>query len=299
MAQAGGWKRTGRTFKDVSAVLARYPGLARLRPGRVTYFELADQAAISAQDLVAVLDPCAEEGSDTPGEWSDSCGWEDYPVWEQASRDLALLKRLASVNDMQFSWLDHDKELIPLIADEDRLVAHDEIAATHLAFTGYSFVGWSAGNDLVLVRSGLACSAPTGDALTEGGDDGFFLMDYPDQGTTKERSSVIADWLLRLNFAFYAALNLEPLDPAGTLDEDARGEWESSVPTEFESSVWVPEDVTSALRAELTRRSECYRYTAAARANPTGREAQVLHASGPITVYEQHWYGPLEEEPDE
>ena len=40
MAKAGGWKRIRRTFEDVPAVLARYPGLARLRPGRVTYFDL-------------------------------------------------------------------------------------------------------------------------------------------------------------------------------------------------------------------------------------------------------------------
>ena len=201
-------------------------GRVRLRPGRVTYFELADDAGISEKDLVALLDLCEEQGSDTPGEWADSCGWEDYPVWERARRDLAPLRRLASINDLQFSWVDHDEELIPMLVDEDGFVAHKEIAATHLDFTGYSFVGWSAFNHLVLLRPGLACSAPTGDALTEGGDDGFFLINYPDRGTTEERSSAIADWLLRLNFEFYAALNLEPLDPAGTLDEDARRESE-------------------------------------------------------------------------
>jgi hypothetical protein len=198
MAKDDRWKRTG-TFKDLPAVLAEYPGLARLRPGRVTYFELADEAGISEENLITLLDLCEEEGSDTPGEWAGSCGWEDYPVWESARRDLGPFRRLASINDLQFSWVDHDEELIPMLADEDGFVAHQVIAATHLDFTGYSFVGWSAGNDLVLLRPGLACSAPTGDALTEGGDDGFFLMDYPDQGTIEERSSVIADWLLRLN----------------------------------------------------------------------------------------------------
>jgi hypothetical protein len=119
-------------------------------------------------------------------------------------------------------------------------IAEQAAAELGLDFTGYSMVGWSGGDDLLLIRPGLACNMPTGDALTQGGDDGFFFVDYPDQGTPEERARVIAGWLPYLNFEFYAALHLEPLDPAGTLDE-----------------------VTLALRAALKRRSTCYRYTAA------------------------------------
>lgn len=115
MARDDGWERTG-TFKDVPTILAEYPGIARLRPGRVTYFELADEAGFPEEELVALLDPREEEGSDTAGEWAESCGWEDYSVWERAKRDLAPLRRLASVNDLQFSWVGHDEKLIPLLA---------------------------------------------------------------------------------------------------------------------------------------------------------------------------------------
>jgi hypothetical protein len=301
MAEAGGWKMTGRTFEDVSAVLARYPGLARLRPGRVTYFDLGAGAGLSASDLVALLDLREEEGSDTPDDWAAKADWGDLPIWGSpiwaGTRDPGLIRRLASIDDLQLSGVDHDGELIPVLADEDGPVSLEKIAATRLDFTGYSMVGWSGGDDLLLIRPGLACNMPTGDALTEGGDDGLFFVDYPDQGTPEERASAIAGWLLYLNFEFYAALHLEPLDPAGTLDEGVRRAWEFSVPTQYESYLRVPDEVTLALRAALKRRSACYRYTAAARANPTGREAQVLHAADPVAVLERDWFKPLEEEP--
>ena len=302
MAKAGGWKRIRRTFEDVPAVLARYPGLARLRPGRVTYFDLGGGAGLSASDFVALLDLCEEEGSDTPGDWAARADWEDFPIWGSpiwaGTGDPGLIRRLASIDDLQLSGVDHDGELIPVLADEDGPVSLEEIAATHLDFTGYSMVGWSAGDELLLIRPDLACNMPTGDALTEGGDDGFFFIHYPDQSTPEEQASAIADWLLSLDFEFYAALRLEPLDPAGTLDEDARREWEFRVPTQYESCLRVPDEVKLALRAALKQRSDCYRHTAAARANPTGREAQVLHAADPVAVLERDWFKPLEE-PDE
>lgn len=303
MANSGGWKRTGRTFEDVPSVLARYPGLARLRPGRVTYFDLGAGARLGASDFAALLDLCEEEGSDTPGDWAAEADWEDFPIWGSpiwaGTGDPGLIRRLASIDGLQLSGVAHDGELIPLLADEDGPVSLEEIAAAHLDFTGYSMVGWSAGDDLLLIRPGLACNMPTGDAFTEGRDEGFFFADYPDQGTSEERASTIGGWLLSLDFEFYAALHLEPLDPAGTLDEDARREWEFSVPTQYESRLRVPDDVKPALRAALKRRSDCYRYTAAARANPTGREAEVLHAADPVALLERDWFKPLEEEPGE
>ncbi|MDA4132992.1 MAG: hypothetical protein OK454_07705, partial [Thaumarchaeota archaeon] len=141
MAKDDGWKRRG-TFKDVPAVLAKYPGLARLRPGRVTYFDLAAEAGLSTGDLVALLDMCEEEGSESPGDWAAKADWEDFPIWDspiwEGTASPGLIRRLASIDDLQLSGVCHNGELIPVLADGDEPVILEEIAETYLDFTGYS-----------------------------------------------------------------------------------------------------------------------------------------------------------------
>ena len=86
-----------------------------------TYFDLGARAGLSASDFVALLDLCEEEGSDTPGDWAAKADWEDFPIWGSpiwaGTGDPGLIRRLASIDDLQLSGVDHDGGLIPVLAD--------------------------------------------------------------------------------------------------------------------------------------------------------------------------------------
>jgi hypothetical protein len=133
-----------------------------------------------------------------------------------------------------------------------------------------------------------------GDEL-DSGDNGFFLVDYPEQGTPEEFAAAIADWLTNITFDFWAALVLEPLDPDGTLDDRGREAW-----ADFEDGMLtvspvlrVAEGIEPLLRGALTRISDSYVRSAEARANPAGHVAQVMLASDQPDLYYGEWTGQL------
>jgi hypothetical protein len=131
---------------------------------------------------------------------------------------------------------------------------------------------------------------PWGDEL-DSGDNGFFLVDYPEQGTAAEIATAIAGWLTSIAFDFWAALVLEPLDPGATLDDQGREAW-----AEFEDGMLtvspvlrIPEGIGPPLRAELARLSDSYARCAEARANPVGHVAQVMLASEQPDLHYGGW----------
>ncbi|HUB38577.1 MAG TPA: hypothetical protein VMA72_06985 [Streptosporangiaceae bacterium] len=219
----GGWADV-REYADIPAVLAGQPELALQRPGRATWFDLADNARIGDDELVRLLDPCAAEVSDEPG-WADDAGWEDGQIWEWTSH-LDFVRRLVCITDpgsewnaRQVSWLDFHG-IHPVIADEDGFVG-ERIASFSISFTGNSMVGYTGGSQLVLVAPGTAVSIPTGDAH-EVGEFPAGCFPYPDEGNIEERAAVIADWLaysdmygaeVPVHLGLHAALQFEPFDP--------------------------------------------------------------------------------------
>jgi hypothetical protein len=289
----GTWQEVG-SFRTIEDALAGTPELRELRKGVVTFFNLAAQADISELDLAALLDLCPQEGSDNPADWSaaelDACGWEDFEVWHRA-KELPLIRRLASVNELKISGISHARECVPVLADEDGFVALDVPAESGTrAHPGVSMVGWEGGSDLMLLAPGVACSVPWGDEL-DFGDNGFFLIDYPEQGTPEEVAAAIAGWLTNIKFDFWAALVLEPLDPEGTLDDQGREAWAAFEDGTLTASpvLRVPEGIEPLLRAELTRLSDSYARCAQARANPAGRIAQIMRTSDQPDLHYGNW----------
>lgn len=299
----GGWADV-RGYADMPAVLAGQPELALQRPGRATWFDLADNASIGDEELVALLDPCAEEASDEPG-WADDAGWEDWHIWEWASH-LGFVRRLVCItgqgsewNTRQVSWLDLHG-LHPVIADEDGFVG-ERIASFSISFTGYSMVGYTGGSELVLVAPGIAVSAPTGEAH-ECGEWPPGLFRYPDEGTIEERAVAIAGWLgeseygadAPVHLGLHAALQFEPFDPDGALKEEAGQGLE--IPIDFEGWINVPGDIQDALRAALNVPGSEYAYVTEALRDPRGRPARALLDADPDVFREGHWYETLAKE---
>lgn len=291
--QVGAWQEAG-SFGSVEDALAGAPGLREVHNGVVSFFDISAQADISAHDFAALLDMCPQEGSDDPAGWSeaelDACGWEDYPLWDQA-KELPLIRRLASVNKFDISWISYGGKHLPVLADDDGPVALGVLAesGTH-AHSGVSMVGWDGGSNLVVLAPGLTCSVPWGDERGSG-ENGFFLVDFPEHGTLKETAAAIAGWLTDITFDFWAALVLEPLDPDGVLDDQGREAW-----ADFEDGTLilspvlrVPEGIEPLLRAELARRSDSYARTAEARADPTGPVAQVMLATDQPDLHYGTW----------
>jgi hypothetical protein len=200
-------------------------------------------------------------------------------------------ERLASVNELETSGISNAGKCIPVLADEDGFVALDVPAesGTH-AHPGVSMVGWDGGSDLVVLAPGLACSVPWGDEL-DSGDNGFFLVDYPERGTPEEIAAAIAGWLTNITFDFWAALVLEPLDPDRTLDDRGREAWADFKDGRLTVSpvLRIPEGIEPLLRAELTRLSVSYARSAEARANPAGHVAQVMLASDQPGLHYGNW----------
>lgn len=295
----GGW-RDVRGYADIPAVLAGQPELALQRLGRATWFDLAGNAGIGDEELVALLDPCAEEASDEPG-WADDAGWEDWHIWDWASH-LDFVRRLVCITDegSQVSWLDFHG-LHPVIADEDGFVG-ERIASFSISFTGYSMVGYTGGSELVLVAPGIAVSVPTGEAH-EVGEFPAGLFPYPDEGTIEERAAAIADWLaysdkygadVPVHLGLHAALQFEPFDPDGTLKED--GGQGLDIPIDFEGWINVPGDLQDALRAALNVPGSEYAYVTEALRDPRGRAARALLDADPDVFREGHWYETLAKE---
>jgi hypothetical protein len=292
-SQDGTWQDAG-SFGRIGDALAGPPELRELHKGVVSFFDLAPQAGISEHDFAALLDLCPQEGGDDLVDWSeaelDACGWEDYELWRTA-QELPFIRRLASVNEMQISGISDAGKCVPVLANEDGFVAFDVPAESGMhAHPGVSMVGWDGGSDLVVLAPGLACSAPWGDEL-DSGDNGFFLVDFPEQGTPEEIAAAIAGWLADITFDFWAALVLEPLDPDGTLDDQGREAW-----AEFEDGMLtvspalrIPEGIEPLLRAALTRLSDSYARSAEARANPAGRVAQVMLSSDQPDLHYGDW----------
>ena len=293
----GIWREAG-SFRGFEDVLAGTPELRELHKGVVSFFDLAGQADISEHDFAALLDLCPQEGGDDPADWPeaelDACGWEDFELWRQA-KELPFIRRLASVNELEISGISDAGKCVPVLADEDGFVAIDVPAHSGTdAQSGVSMVGWDGGSDLVLLAPGVACSAPWGDEISSG-DNGFFLVDYPEQGTPEEIAAAMAEWLTNITFDFWAALVLEPLDPDGTLDDQGREAW-----ADFEDEMLtvspvlqVAEGIEPLLRGALTRISDSYARSAEARANPAGHVAQVMLASDQPALHYGDWTGQL------
>ena len=289
----GTWRQAG-SFRTVEDLLAATPELRELHNGVASFFDLAAEADISERDFAALLDLCAQEGSDDPADWSEAelhaCAWEDFELWHQA-KELPFIRRLASINDLEISGISNAGKCVPVLADEDGFVALDLPAesGTH-AHPGVSMVGWDGGSNLIVLAPGLACSVPWGDEL-DSGDNGFFLVDYPEQGTPEEIAAAIAGWLTDITFDFWAALVLEPLDPNGTLDDRGRDAW-----ADFEDGMLtlspvlrVPRGIEPLLRAALAQISDSYARSAEARANPAGHVAQVMLASDQPDLHYGDW----------
>lgn len=292
-------------YPDIPSVFGGQPELARQRPGRVTYFDLSSDAGIDDEALVALLDPCAEEGGDAPA-WAENADcWEDWQIWEWAE-GLDFFRRLVCITDpernwydRQVSWLDNNG-LLPVLADEDGFIG-DQIASFTLTFTGYSMVGYTGGAKLILLAPGLAISVPTGEAH-EVGEWPPFLVDYPDEGSTRERALAIANWLTEAesrtdgpaHLDVHAALQFEPFDPNGTLDNG--GQNELSIAIEFDCSIDIPSDVTDDFRHVMAVPGSEYSYIKEALADPCGRAARALADADGGTFWEGCWYKALLEE---
>jgi hypothetical protein len=292
---AGDWEQIpSRPFASIADVLTAFPPLRTLHKGAVYRYDLGEWAGIDERDLATQLDLCPQEGSDDPEDWSkaelEACEWEDLAVWKQAA-ELPFVRRLASIGELDVSAIDGDATCVPVLADEDGLVALESLARTATdAHPGRSMVGWSGGCELVLLAPGVACNVPWGDEVDSGGS-GFFLVSFPEQGASEKVAAALADWITTVSFGFWAALVLEPLDPHGTLTDEQRQAWE-----DFEDGMLtvsprldVPEGIEPLLRAELSRRSESYRRTAEARAEPNGHVAQVLLASDQPDLHYDNW----------
>jgi hypothetical protein len=292
-------------YADIPAALAGQPELALLRPGRATWFDLADNAGIGDDELVRLLDPCAEEVSDEPG-WADDVGWEDGQIWEWTSH-LDFVRRLVCITDpgsewntRQVSWLDFHG-IHPVIADEDGFVG-ERIASFSISFTGNSMVGYTGGSQLVLVAPGTAVSIPTGDAH-EVGEFSAGCFPYPDEGNIEERAAVIADWLaysdmygaeVPVHLGLHAALQFEPFDPDGTPEEEGRQGL--GIHIDFEGWIDVPVDLQDALRAALNVPGSEYAYVTEALREPGGPAARALLDANPVVFREGNWYETLAKE---
>jgi hypothetical protein len=285
-------------FGSIADALTAFPALRTLYKGAVHRYNLGEQAGIDEHDLAALLDLCPQEGSDDPADWSqaelDASEWEDYGVWRQAVA-LPFVRRLASIGELGLSGIDAGGTCVPVLADEQGLLPLSILGRTGThAHSGISMMGWDGGCELMLLAPGLACNSPRDDER-DSGESGFFLLDFPKEGTPEEVAAALANWIMTLNFDFWAALVLEPLDPSGTLTDEQRAEWEDFEEARLTVSpdLYIPDGIGSLLRAELSRKSESYRRTAEARTEPGGHVAEVMLASIQPDLHYGNWVNAL------
>jgi hypothetical protein len=291
-SEDGSWREAG-WFATIGDAMAGTPELCTLHTGTSTFFDLDDEADLGEHELAALLDLCPDEGDDDPADWTDSelvaCSWNSFEIWPWAA-ELPLIRRLATINSFEVCGIVHAGNCFPVLANEDGLVPrYVPVTAGTRPRSGVSLPGWDSGSILAVLAPGLACSAPWGE-----GEDGIFLVDYPEQGPAEEIAAAIAGWLKSITHDFWAALVLEPLGPDGTLDDEGRAAWENGEHALVDPILRVPDDVRPLLRAALTGISEAYARCAEARADPTGYVAQALLASRLPDLHSGDWIQGLE-----
>lgn len=281
------WREAG-WFAALGDAVTGTPELHELHKGTVTFFDLDDEADLSAHDLAAFLDLCPDEGDDDLASWTEAeleaCSWNFSETWPWAAK-LPLIRRLATINGFEVCGIVHAGNCVPVLADKDGFVpSYVPVTAGTRPRADVSLPGWDSGSILAVLAPGLTCSMPWGE-----GDDELFVVDYPDQGPPEEIAAAIAGWLKIITHDFWAALALEPLDPDGTLDDEGRAAWEDGKHALVTPVLRVPDDVRPPLRFALTGISESYARCAEARADPTGYVAQALLASSLSDLHSGGW----------
>lgn len=275
------WEQAG-TFASLADAVADTAGLRELHHGTACFYDLA--TVLDAREFAALLDPCAGEGSDDPAEWPqeelDACEWEDLDIWSSADDALAPHRRIASIGNWDLSWFLINGESVPLLANEDGFQVLEEIASTKVAdyLLVTSMVAGEGGNDLILIAPGVACNVPTGDEA-EYGETGYFLVDYPNDGSLAQQANAIASWLDDIKFTFWAAMLLQPLDPDGTIPAEDREAWDEFDGVRDAAFLEVPDGIEPLLPTELAQMSGMYKRIAEARRNPTSEVGRQLITS--------------------
>jgi hypothetical protein len=279
----GSWREAG-WFATIGDAVAGTPELRKLHPGTSTFFDLDDEADLGEHDLAALLDLCPDEGDDDPTDWTDSelvaCSWNSFGIWPWAA-ELPLIRRLVTINGFEVGGIVHAGNCVPVLANEDGFIPrYVPVTAGTRPRSGVSLPGWDSGSTLAVLAPGLACSAPWGE-----GDDGVFVLDYPEQGPPGEIAAAIADWLKGITHDFWAALALEPLDPHGTLNDEGRAAWENGEHALVDPILRVPDDVRPLLRTAVGTWVRAWLRLTATRllshaSGDAGRQAQpAVHAS--------------------
>ena len=138
-------------------------------------------------------------------------------------------------------------------------------------------MSWSGGNILSLLAPGLGYSYPWNDAAQD--QPGIYpFTDLPE--APEELGEALADWVIETDSEVAAALELEPLDPSGVIEDAERRAWIRrlyQVTVSFE--IDVKAEAQKALRESLARRSDLYRRTRDGLASPRSPEGQALAAA--------------------
>lgn len=130
---------------------------------------------------------------------------------------------------------------------------------------------WCGGADLVRLADGSAVVVQKGDS--EGGIEPVRLST---DGT--DRAAAIASWIAEDYHSGFAALDLEPLDPDGTLSEQAQAEWLKAL-AQTNSYTQVTVGAIEPLLREALGRDSVYARVRAALAAPTSDDGQLLLAA--------------------
>ena len=300
-------------FGTVADALAGIPEIRTLHEDTINIFKLMPEAKMSEHSFVAMLDLCPDDKDGSPASWEAAdlraCGWPDIALWPERwapwpkrgrrpwAYELLWPERLACVNGTVISGITHDGRCFPARFDVDGPIEIETLARAALSMYGGSPAGgWDFGFDLLLLAPGLACSRPWGEHPNENGEDRLIPVGFPAPSAAESMiAEALAAWLTDIAFDFWAALVLEPLDPAGELTEQERKAWD-----EFEEGTLmlsptldVPPGVRNELREALARQSASYRHARNARAEPHGRAAQVMLASNRPALHYGTWIRPL------
>ncbi len=278
--------RAGKGFMDLAEALKRIPELRTLSRGTISEYTVVT-AAMDPPVLVSMLEASEEGGAEAVEDWPE----EVARAWAESDSSLQdwqvemdWVPRWARVNDVRVSVINmgtaDSPVLQPVLADEgdEQLVPIREIARSSWASeSGGAPISWSGGNTLSLLAPGLSYSYPWDDAAEEQAGVYPFTV-LPE--APEELGEALADWVIETDSEVAAALELEPLDPSGVIEDAERQAWIrrlDQVTVSFEIDVRA--DAQEALRESLARGSELYRRTRDGLASPCSPEGQALAAA--------------------
>ena len=278
--------RAGTGFMDLAEALERIPELRTLGRGTISEYTVVT-AVMDPPVLISMLEASEEGGAEAVGDWPEEVAraWaESDSLLREWQVELDWVPRWARVNDVRVSVINigtaDSPVLQPVLANEDdeQLVPIREIARSSWASeSGGASISWSGGNILSLLAPGLGYSYPWDDAALD--QAGIYpFTDLPE--APEELGEALADWVIETDSEVAAALELEPLDPSGVIEDAERRAWirrldQVTVSLEID----VKAEAQEALRERLARKSELYRRTRDGLASPRSPEGQALAAA--------------------